>query len=118
MQRIWIAIASLTGLTAVAMAAFTAHGIPDPEAARIAASGVQMQAWHALALFGTALWVPQGGRPAHAAAAAFTLGTILFSGALYIHALTGHSLGPVAPIGGTTLMFGWLLLAASAWRAR
>ena len=118
MQRLWIAIAGLTGFTAVAMAAFTAHGISDPDAQRIAASGVQMQGWHALALFGTALWIPRGGRLANAAGAAFTVGTILFSGALYTHALTGHSLGPVAPTGGTLLMIGWLLLAASAWRAR
>jgi uncharacterized membrane protein YgdD (TMEM256/DUF423 family) len=118
MQRIWIAIASLIGFTAVAMAAFAAHGITDPTAQHIVASGVQMQGWHALALFGTALWVPLGGRLANAAGLAFALGTLLFCGAVYTHGLTGHALGPIAPTGGTLLMFGWLLLAASAWRAR
>ena len=118
MQRIWIAIASLTGFSAVAMAAFAAHGIADPAAQRIVASGVQMQGWHALALLGTALWAPRGGRLAHAAGLAFVLGTLLFCGAVYTHGLTGHSLGSVAPTGGTILMLGWLLLAASAWRAR
>jgi uncharacterized membrane protein YgdD (TMEM256/DUF423 family) len=118
MQRLWIALASLTGFAAVAMAAFAAHGISDPTAERIVASGVQMQGWHALALLGTALWVPKGDRLANAAGLAFALGTLLFCGAVYSHALTGHSLGPTAPTGGTLLMLGWLLLAASAWRAR
>jgi uncharacterized membrane protein YgdD (TMEM256/DUF423 family) len=118
MQRIWIGLASLAGFGAVAMAAFAAHGITDPANARIAASGVQMQGWHALALLGTGLWAPRGGRLADAAGAAFTLGMLLFCGALYTHALTGVSLGVVAPTGGTLLMLGWLLLAASALRAR
>lgn len=118
MDRIWIGVGSLTGFTAVAMAAFTAHGIADPDAARIAASGVQMQGWHALALLGVGLWAPRGGRLADAAGLAFLVGMMLFCGALYVHALTGHSLGMVAPTGGTLLMIGWLLLSASAWRPR
>ncbi len=118
MQRIWIGLGSLTGLGTVAMAAFAAHGITDPDAARIVASGVQMQGWHALALLATGLWTPRGGWMAHAAGLAFAIGTLLFCGAVYARGLTGHALGAVAPTGGTLLMFGWLLLAASAWRAR
>ena len=118
MQRIWIALAALTGCTAVAMAAYAAHGIPDPAANHIVASGVQMQGWHALALFGIGLWSPRGGWLAHAAGTAFALGMLLFCGALYWHGLTGVSLGSIAPTGGTLLMLGWLLLGASAVRAR
>ena len=118
MQRIWIGLGSLAGFGAVAMAAFAAHGIADPAAARIVASGVQMQGWHALALFGIGLWTPLGARLAQAAGLAFALGMLLFCGAVYAHGLTGVSVGAVAPVGGTLLMVGWLLLAASAWRAR
>jgi uncharacterized membrane protein YgdD (TMEM256/DUF423 family) len=118
MQRTWIALGSLTGLTAVAMAAFAAHGIPDATAQRIVASGVQMQGWHALALVATGLWVPQGGRLADIAGAAFALGVVLFCGAVYSLALGGVSWGILAPTGGFLLMGGWLLLAASAIRAR
>ncbi len=118
MQRIWIGLASIAGFGAVAMAAFAAHGISDPDRVRIAASGVQMQGWHALALFGIGLWAPRGGRLADASGAAFTLGMLLFCGSLYAHALTGMSLGSVAPTGGTLLMLGWLLLGASALRGR
>jgi uncharacterized membrane protein YgdD (TMEM256/DUF423 family) len=118
MQRVWIGLGSLAGFGAVAMAAFAAHGIADPAAYRIVSNGVQMQGWHALALLGTGLWAPRGGRLADAAGAAFTLGLILFCGAVYSLGLAAVSWGPLAPAGGTLLMIGWLLLGASTLRAR
>ncbi|WP_428483807.1 DUF423 domain-containing protein [Rhodopila sp.] len=118
MQRIWIGLGSLAGFGAVAMAAFAAHGIVDATAARIVGSGVQMQGWHALALFGTGLWAPRGGVLADAAGAAFTVGLLLFCGSVYSVGLAGVSWGLLAPTGGILLMIGWLLLGASALRSR
>jgi uncharacterized membrane protein YgdD (TMEM256/DUF423 family) len=118
MQRTWIAIGALAGLTGVAMAAFAAHGIADPTSQRIVASGVQMQGWHALALFGTGLWAPRGGGITDLAGAAFTLGLVLFCGSVYSLALAGVSWGILAPTGGILLMIGWLLLCVSALRGR
>ncbi len=118
MQRIWIGLGSLSGLGAVAMAAFAAHGIANATSLRIVSSGVQMQGWHALALVGTGLWAPRGGRLANAAGAAFAVGLVLFCGAVYSLALVGASWGPLAPVGGILLMIGWVLLGASALRAR
>jgi uncharacterized membrane protein YgdD (TMEM256/DUF423 family) len=118
MQRLWIILGSLAGFGAVAMAAFSAHGIADPTALRIVSSGVQMQGWHALALFGIGLWVPKGGRLADAAGAAFAIGLVLFCSAVYSLGLASVSWGILAPTGGTLLMLGWLLLAASGLRAR
>jgi uncharacterized membrane protein YgdD (TMEM256/DUF423 family) len=118
MQRTWIALGCLAGFGAVAMAAYAAHGVSDPAAIRIVGSGVQMQGWHALALVGTGLWSPRGGRLADAAGAAFALGLILFCGAVYSLALAHLSWGRLAPTGGILLMIGWLLLGASALRAR
>ena len=118
MQRIWIGLGALAGFGAVAMAAFASHGIHDANAARVVASGVQMQGWHALALLATGLWAPRGARLADAAGLAFAAGLVLFCGALFLHALAGVSWGILAPTGGTLLMIGWLLLAVSAWRAR
>lgn len=108
----------MAGFGAVAMAAYAAHGIPDPAAQPIVASGVQMQGWHALALIGVGLWVPRGGRLADAAGTAFVAGLVLFCGAVYSLAMAGVSWGLLAPIGGILLMIGWLLLGASALRAR
>ena len=118
MQRIWIGLGDLTGFGAVAMAAFQAHGISDPATARIVASGVQMQGWHALALLAAGLWAPRGGRWAHAAGVAFAMGLLLFCGAIYSLSLAAVSWGILAPTGGILLMTGWLLLAVSALRAR
>jgi uncharacterized membrane protein YgdD (TMEM256/DUF423 family) len=83
-------------------------------------SGIQMQGWHALALVGVGLWAPRGGWLADLAGAAFLLGVLLFCGAVYSTALTGGGLpgggllGHAAPVGGTLLMLGWLLLTVSA----
>ncbi|MBN8871788.1 MAG: DUF423 domain-containing protein [Rhodospirillales bacterium] len=119
-QRVWALLAGVAGCGAVAMAAVGAHALQGLPEARIAMvrSGIQMQGWHALALFGAALWVPQGGVLAQLAAGAFLVGMLLFCGAVYAHGLADVSLGMVAPTGGTLLMLGWLLLGASALRVR
>ncbi len=120
MQRLWIGLGSLAGLTAVAMAALAAHGLETLGAARLGMvrSGVQMQGWHALALLACGLWAPRGGRLADAAGAAFLLGLLLFCGAVYALALGGLPTGGLAPIGGTLLMIGWALLGFSVFRTR
>jgi uncharacterized membrane protein YgdD (TMEM256/DUF423 family) len=125
--RLWIGLGAVAGLLAVAMAALAAHGLEAIGPARLTMlrNANEMQGWHALALLFCGLWAPRGGRLADAAGAAFTLGLLLFCGAVDTLALTGTSpalnglsLGMLAPIGGTLLMLGWVLLLASAWRAR
>lgn len=117
MDRFFVALGSLAGLLAVAAAAYAAHG-PDAAAAPTLANAVQMQGWHALALVACGLWAPNNGRLARLAGAAFALGILLFCGAVYLSVLGGVRLGPVAPVGGTLLMGGWLLLGLSALRLR
>jgi uncharacterized membrane protein YgdD (TMEM256/DUF423 family) len=118
MQRIWIALGSLAGLTAVAMAALAAHGLDWLEPARLQMirNAIQMHGWHALALLFCGIWVPHGGRLADWAGAAFALGILLFCGAIYSGVLAGMRLAMLAPAGGTLLMSGWLLLGLSAVR--
>jgi uncharacterized membrane protein YgdD (TMEM256/DUF423 family) len=119
-DRIWIGLGGLAGLTGVAMSALAAHALTglDPASLRMVDSAVQIQAWHAPALVLAGIWAPRGGRLARLAGAAFALGTLLFCAAVYLHALRGISLGPVAPTGGTLLMLGWALLGLSAFRSR
>ena len=104
----------------MAMSAFAAHGLSwlQPKPLHMVESAVQMQGWHALALFGTGIWAPRGGHWADAAGFAFTAGIVLFCGSVYALALTDLSFGVVAPAGGTLLMIGWLLLGVSAVRAK
>ncbi|GGC64804.1 membrane protein [Siccirubricoccus deserti] len=121
MHRPWLFIGALLGLTAVGLAAWAAHGAParlDPARLAMLRSGIEMQGWHALALLATGLWAERrGGLLPQLAGLAFALGALLFCGGVYSAAIGGVSLGPVAPIGGTTLMAGWALLGVSAlWR--
>ncbi len=119
MERLWVGLGALAGLSAVVMAALAAHGLDAIGLARLqmARDAVQMQGWHALALVACGLWARRGGVLADWAGAAFTLGLVAFCGAVYALALAGVRVGPLAPVGGTLLMLGWLLLAVSALRA-
>jgi uncharacterized membrane protein YgdD (TMEM256/DUF423 family) len=114
-QRVWVGAGALAGFGAVAMAAVAAHGLDSltPAAQQMVREGVQMQGWHALALLFCGAWAERGGRLADAAGAAFLLGLLAFCGGVYSLALLGVRLPDVAPIGGTVLMLGWLLLFAS-----
>jgi uncharacterized membrane protein YgdD (TMEM256/DUF423 family) len=116
MDRMWVGLGAVAGLLAVALAAMAAH-VPGlgSQAVRDA---VQMQGWHALALFGVGIWARRGGVLAHLAGAAFALGMLLFCGSIVLLALTGVRLPSVAPAGGMLLMAGWALLGLSALRAR
>ena len=120
MQRVWIGLGALAGLTAVAMAAVAAHGLGglDPAALAMVRSGIEMQGWHALALLACGLWAPRSGKLADWAGAAFAVGIVLFCGAVYALGIGSVRLGVTAPIGGALLMLGWLLLGLSALLAR
>ena len=116
--RAWVVVGGVAGLLAVAAAAGAAHLAADPTEQRALGSAVQMHGWHALALVGVGLWGARGGWLGHAAGVAFALGLLLFCGTIYLGALGGPHLGPLAPVGGTLLMLGWGLLGVSALRSR
>jgi uncharacterized membrane protein YgdD (TMEM256/DUF423 family) len=119
MQRVWIALGSLAGLTAVAMAALAAHGLAwlEPAGLQMVRNAVEMHGWHALALLACGIWAPRGGRLVDWAGAAFALGLVLFCGAVYALALADIRTAMLAPAGGLLLMLGWALLGLSALRA-
>jgi uncharacterized membrane protein YgdD (TMEM256/DUF423 family) len=49
----------------------------------------------------------------------FVAGIVVFSGSLYLLALTGERwLGAITPLGGACFILGWLALAAAALLAR
>jgi uncharacterized membrane protein YgdD (TMEM256/DUF423 family) len=104
--------------TGVALGAFGAHGLRatlTPRALGWWETAVQYQMWHALALLLLAAL------PIRTQAPAWLIGcgTILFSGSLYVMALTGvRALGAVTPVGGLLLILGWAALALAALRGR
>jgi len=73
---------------------------------------VEYQFYHALALVLVGLIATQ--RPSIAitnAAICFALGVLVFSGSLYVLALSGvRWLGAITPIGGLLFLIGWVLL--------
>lgn len=107
-------LGALSGLVAVAMAAYASHGLP-PETAALAQTGASLQAWHALALIGVGFLAERRRGPLPTLAGlGFALGTLGFCGGVYVRVLTETSLGPVTPLGGTLLLIGWGLLAVAA----
>jgi len=119
MHRIWIACGALAGFTAVALAAWAAHGAPrllePPQLASLQA-GLAVHGWHAPAMLAVGVWAERRGGLAHVAGGVIALGLLLFLSGVYAAAIAGRSLGPVAPTGGIVLMAGWALLAVTALR--
>jgi len=122
MERLFVLVGSLSALIGVAAGAFGAHALRvrlPPDLLAVFETGVRYQLVHSLALlaaaWATARWP---GRATTAAGAFFAVGILLFSGSLYLLALTGtRGLGVVTPFGGVAFILGWACLAGAAWRA-
>lgn len=111
MMRTITVLAVLSGALAVAAGAFGAHGAAGV-AAEWLKTGGQYQLIHAVAALVAVRMEARG--PAWC----FVGGAGVFSGTLYLMALgLPHWLGAVTPIGGATLIAGWLWLAFAAGRA-
>jgi uncharacterized membrane protein YgdD (TMEM256/DUF423 family) len=120
MDRTLLLIAAFAGFTGVTLGAFGAHGLRDrisPDMLTVYQTGVQYHLIHAVALLAAAALASRtAGRLIPAAGWLFTLGIILFSGSLYVMALTGMTkLGMVTPLGGLAFLAGWALLALAAF---
>ena len=113
-SRFWLSAAAANGLIAVAMGAFAAHGLKDrlsSDALGWIKTASDYEMWHGLALLAIALFGRDGAGALRAAAIAFLIGTILFSGSLYLLALAGwRGFALITPLGGTALLIGWALL--------
>lgn len=134
MERVFLVIGAASGLLGVAAGAFGSHALRTLPAERLAPfeTAVRYQLWHALGLFAVVFvgllrfWHPssayelavsegQMAWPAALAGWMFVAGTALFSGSLYVLALTGkRRWGMVAPLGGTCFLLGWASLVLAA----
>jgi len=120
--RLWLTLGAVNGFFSVALGAFAAHGLKgrlSEQMLSVFDKGVDYQGLHAAALLATGLlllWQPHS-RPLKWAAILFLGGTLLFSGSLYLLALSGvRGWGMVTPLGGTAFLLGWVLLGIGAWR--
>ncbi len=107
-------IAATFGFLAVALGAFGAHGLEATLAAHDTLAYWNTAALyhlvHAVVLLVLALHLPAQ----RVAFALFAAGIVIFSGSLYLLAITNVKvLGAITPIGGLCLLAGW---AALAWK--
>jgi uncharacterized membrane protein YgdD (TMEM256/DUF423 family) len=120
-MNVWLVIAAINGALAVASGAFAAHGLQDrldAHAMQVFETGARYHMYHALAM-GLAALAMRGAavQSANYAAVFFLAGIVLFSGSLYVLALTGmRTVAFVTPFGGVAFLIGWILLAYAGTR--
>ncbi len=122
-ERTFIVLGTLSAFISVATGAFGAHVLKSRMSAEMLAVfevGVRYQMYHAFALIATA-WMQTRWPSAIVTASAwcFVIGTVLFSGSLYLLSLSGvKGFGAITPLGGLAFLGGWAGLAWAAWKAK
>jgi len=120
--RIALTLAAVLMFAGVAAGAFGAHALKArlaPDEVAIWQTAVQYHVWHALGLLVAGLLLvhrPESA-PLGVASWLFVAGIALFSGSLYMLALTGiRGIGAITPIGGIAFLGGWAAFAWAAWK--
>jgi len=123
-MRLLIITAAWLMALAVILGAFGAHGLKQHISAEMLAvyqTGVQYHFYHALGLMMVGMmkgFYPQL-KGLNYCGGLFVVGILVFSGSLYILAITGiRWLGMITPIGGVAFVVGWALLAITLMRNR
>ena len=116
-----ITLGCLSMFFAVAAGAFGTHVLEsqlEPHLMNAWRVGVQFQTLHSLALILAGIYCRVFQRKIRLVKVLFAIGIFLFSGSLYLLAVTGfRGLGIVTPFGGLAFLGGWLAFAWNAWRA-
>jgi uncharacterized membrane protein YgdD (TMEM256/DUF423 family) len=106
-------VGAVLALLAVAFGAFGAHALKEivtPERLQTFETGVRYQMYHALALLVMSVLPLKNYR----AAWFLLIGTVIFSGSLYVLVLSDVGIfGAITPIGGVLQIIGWGLLIFS-----
>jgi uncharacterized membrane protein YgdD (TMEM256/DUF423 family) len=114
--RIFLVLCAINGFLTVGLGAFGAHALKgriSSELIEIFQTGVAYQGLHTvgLALVGLLLLKFPVNRWLTGSGILLVAGIALFSGSLYMLALTGYrGLGMVTPFGGISFLAGWLAL--------
>lgn len=110
-------VAAILGFLAVALGAFGAHGLKD-----LLLQNGTLAIWEKAVLYHfihtVMLFVLAQRRPVLTGAwLSFFVGIVIFSGSLYLLAVTNAKwLGAITPIGGLSFLVGWVWLAFVAGR--
>ena len=120
MDRTFLLIGAVLGFLGVAFGAFGAHGLKSrlsPEMLGVFDTGVRYHMYHVFAVLIVAAAIGHIGNARLLAMAGwcFFAGILLFSGSLYVLALSRIGmLGAITPIGGLLFLIGWACLAVFA----
>ena len=121
MTRMFVALGAISALLAVAAGAFGAHALRNrlvPDMQGVFETGARYHMTTPRAVRGAWAFTRWPGGPVIAAGWLFVAGTVLFSGSLYLLALTGQRwLGAITPLGGLAFILGWAALAWAALRS-
>ncbi|MGP0064166.1 MAG: DUF423 domain-containing protein [Isosphaeraceae bacterium] len=129
----WIRIGAILGFLAVTMGAFGAHGLEErfqslggqtggmsAERLKATFNTAAQYMYCALAILAVGVLAATGrdGAALQVSGWSFLLGTLIFSGSLYVLSTSGiRWLGAITPIGGVAMLVGWIALAIAAGTA-
>jgi uncharacterized membrane protein YgdD (TMEM256/DUF423 family) len=123
----WLFVGAVSGFLAVGAGAFAAHGLQTlgtlgEREISFFRTGADYHLIHSLAIVAASFAAREAASAGRAVAAAwlFSAGVVLFSGSLYLLALTGSTALPLVlatPMGGLCLLAGWALLAFAALKS-
>lgn len=127
-SRTLLLISAALGTAGIAIGAFGAHvltdllaGISDDqilEREDWLETGVRYHMYHVPALMALAFASERLGKVTWVAWL-WIVGVLIFSGCLYAMSLTGiRILGAIVPIGGLSLLAGWVVLGVKAWSTK
>ena len=113
--RVFLSFVGIFGATGVAAGAYGAHALSQqlsPYLLNVFQTAVLYQLIHALALLGIVALLSQSVRSKALliSAGLMVIGTILFSGSLYLLTLSSWRVGLITPLGGFLLISAWIML--------
>jgi uncharacterized membrane protein YgdD (TMEM256/DUF423 family) len=119
LMKILLSIAACSAMLSVILGAFAAHGLKTKLSETLLntfQTGVQYQMYHSLAIMLLIILYRQMPQSLLLYSAGFMIaGIVLFSGSLYMLAITQIKwFGPITPLGGVCFIIGWALLIAAA----
>jgi uncharacterized membrane protein YgdD (TMEM256/DUF423 family) len=119
MIKLFLMTGSLFCMLSVMLGAFAAHGLKSrlsEYSLGVFKTAAEYQMVHGLALIAVAVLI-KWGISLSWAGGFFIAGTLLFSGSLYLLAITNMKwLGPITPVGGLCFIIGWIIILVQVAR--
>jgi len=115
----WVIIGGISGFLAVALGAFGAHGLKSqlsPEMLEIYKTGVFYHLIHSVVVLALGLSAKE---KFNKSAILFLIGILLFSFSLYLYSVTSVMIFAfITPLGGVSLLIGWVLVVYAGLKGR